>query len=161
MTFPEKNAVFHDFSISVRNLKIPYTGMAMWPWQFKETFVPHAKESPYEIWVHLAQWFHRRLNDEWMDTSDIGILLAHLGTFSSGELKKSKKEMVSSGTSQLTKKNFTWVHSLIKQLSIMHNLNGSSNGAFNKLVFQRQKWILITPTIWGCLFWSCLHTKLI
>ena len=55
---------------------------------------PHPKESPYEIWVQLAQWFQRRrclkmLTDgRTTDAGVIGILIAHLRAFGSGELKK-------------------------------------------------------------------------
>ena len=61
---------------------------------------PHPKESPYEIGVQLAQRFQRRclkmLTDGGRDgrtdgrTTNpgvIGILIAHLGAFGSGELK--------------------------------------------------------------------------
>ena len=34
--------------------------LVMWPGPFEQTFVPHPKESPYGIWVQLAQWFQRR-----------------------------------------------------------------------------------------------------
>ena len=54
---------------------------------------PHPKESPYEIWVQLAPWFQRRrclkmLTDDGRttDAGVIGILIAHLGAFGSGEL---------------------------------------------------------------------------
>ena len=54
---------------------------------------PHPKESPYEICVQLALWFQRRrclkmLTDgRRTDDGVTGILIAHLGAFSSGELK--------------------------------------------------------------------------
>ena len=53
----------------------------------------HPKESPYEIWVKLAQWFQRRrclkmLTDGlWMDARVTGLLLAQPWAFGSGELK--------------------------------------------------------------------------
>ena len=34
--------------------------LVMWPGQFEQTFVPHPREAPYEIWLWLAQWFQRR-----------------------------------------------------------------------------------------------------
>ena len=54
---------------------------------------PHPKESPYEISVQLAQLFQRRrylkmlTDDGRTDAGVIGILIAHLGAFGSGELK--------------------------------------------------------------------------
>ena len=34
--------------------------LVMWPDHLNKLSFPHPKESPYEIWVQLAQWFHRR-----------------------------------------------------------------------------------------------------
>ena len=34
--------------------------LGMWPGPFKETFVPHPMETPYEIWLQSALWFLRR-----------------------------------------------------------------------------------------------------
>ena len=70
--------------------------LVTWPGTFEQTFVPHPKESPYEIWVQLAQWFQRRrclkmLTDDGRQTTDAGvtgILIAHLWAFGSGELTK-------------------------------------------------------------------------
>ena len=43
---------------------LPYMGMAailvMWPGPFEQTSFPHPMETPYEIWLQLAQWFLRR-----------------------------------------------------------------------------------------------------
>ena len=35
--------------------------LVMWPGPFEQTLFPRPKESPYEIWVKLAQWFQRCL----------------------------------------------------------------------------------------------------
>ena len=59
---PEKN-IFKGF--------LSYMGMAailvmwpnilvMWPNTFAQNSFSHPKESPYEIWVQLTQWFQRR-----------------------------------------------------------------------------------------------------
>ena len=56
---------------------------------------PYPKESPYEIRVQLAQWFQRRrylkmlTEGQTTDAGVIGIPIAHLGAFGSGELKMS------------------------------------------------------------------------
>ena len=70
--------------------------LVMWPGRqehLNKLSFPHSKESPYEIWVQLAQWFQRRrclkmLTDgPTTDAGVTGILIAHLGAFGSGELK--------------------------------------------------------------------------
>ena len=36
--------------------------LLMWSEPFKKKlWFPHPKESPYVIWVHLAQWFQREM----------------------------------------------------------------------------------------------------
>ena len=62
---------------------------------------PHPKESPYEILVQLALWFQRRICLKMLtdgrrttDAGVIGILIAHLRAFGSGELKRGKQENI-------------------------------------------------------------------
>ena len=34
--------------------------LVMWPGPFEQNFVPPPMDTPYEIWLQLAQWFLRR-----------------------------------------------------------------------------------------------------
>ena len=59
--------------------------LVMWPGQFEKTktFVPHPKESPYEMLVQLAKLFQRRClkmlaTGGRTDAGVIGILIGHL-----------------------------------------------------------------------------------
>ena len=65
---------------------------------------PRPRESPYEIWVQLTQWFQRRrclkmltdgrTDDGRTDGGVTGILLAHPWAFGSGELKSSENDQL-------------------------------------------------------------------
>ena len=48
--------------------------LVMWPGPFEQTFVPHPKEAPYEIWLWLAKRFLRRICLKSVDDGGLPIL---------------------------------------------------------------------------------------
>ena len=72
--------------------------LVMWPWTFEQTFVPILKSLHIKCEFNWPSGF--RGEDVWkcwrkddgrtMDAGVTGILIAHLGAFGSGELKRHK-----------------------------------------------------------------------